>query len=243
MVQPNVAQLLLSNSVLIEQGLISRCLITWPISTAGSRFYKEINLTGTQEFQSYISRINEIVKTPLITAKEKCNELTSKKIELSHEAKALYIRFHDAIENSIGDNRLFSAVRGFANKVPEHALRLAGVIALFNDIHCHEIDTISMSAGIELAKHYLSEALRLHHSSATNPDLALAEKLLDWLHNQDRQNFSLTEIYQYGPSQIRNAKIARNMMTILAAHRWVFPIEEGLEIGGVFRKEAWRVVK
>jgi len=243
MAQPNVAQLLLSNSLLIEQGLISRCLITWPISTAGSRFYKEINLTDTHEFQVYISRINEIFKTPLITAKDKSNELTPRKIELSHEAKALYIKFHDAIENGVGDNRLLSAVRGFANKAPEHALRLSGIIALFKDINCHEIDAISMTAGIELATHYLQEALRLHNSSAVDPDLALAETLLKWLHSQQRQTFSLMDIYQYGPSQIRNAKTARRIINILVEHHWAFPIEGGLEIDGVLRKEAWRIIK
>lgn len=243
MAQPNVAQLLLSNSLLIEQGLISRCLITWPISTAGSRFYKEINLLSTQEFQGYITRINEIFQTPLMTAKDKQNELTPRIIELSDEAKALYIKFHDAIENGVGDNRLLSAVRGFANKAPEHALRLAGIIALFYDIDCHEIDAVSMTAGIELAMHYLQEALRLHNSSAIDADLALAERLLEWLQNQQKQTFSLMEIYQGGPSQIRNAKTARKIMSILVEHNWVFPIEEGLEINGILRKEAWRILK
>ena len=241
MAQPNVAQLLLSNSLLIEQGLISRCLITWPISTAGSRFYKAISLTDTHEFQVYIARINEIFKTPSATVKDKPNELIPRKIALSHEAKALYIKFHDAIENGVGDNRLLSAIRGFANKAPEHALRLSGIIALFKNINCHEIDAISMSAGIELAMHYLKEALRLHNSSAVDPDLALAEKLLEWLHSQHKKNFSLTEIYQCGPSHIRNAKIARKIMGILSDHQWAFPIEGGIEIDGVLRKEAWRV--
>lgn len=243
MAQPNVAQLLLSNSLLIEQGLISRCLITWPLSTAGSRFYKEVNLTNTTEFQAYIERINNIFKVSLITAKDKANELLPRKIELANEAKALYIKFHDAIENKVGDNRLLSAVRGFANKAPEHALRLAGIIALFKDINCVEIGVDSMSAGIELATHYLKEALRLHNSSAVDPDLVLAEKLLEWLHNQQKQSISLMEIYQSGPPQIRNAKTARRLMSILAEHHWAFPIAEGLMVNGVLRKEAWRIIK
>ena len=100
-----------------------------------------------------------------------------------------------------------------------------------------------MAAGIELATHYLKEALRLHNSSAVDPELILAEKLLTWLHDQKKQNFSLIEIYQCGPSQIRNAKIARKMMTILADHHWAFPIEKGLIFDKVLRKEAWRIIK
>jgi hypothetical protein len=243
MAQPNVAQLLLSNPLLIEQGLVSRCLITWPISTAGSRFYKEINLTSTQEFQAYISRINEIFKTSLNTAKGRCNELCPRKIELSQEAKALYIKFHDSIENSVGDNGLLSTIRGFANKAPEHALRLAGIISLFSNINSSEIDTIAMSAGIALATHYLNEALRLHNSSVIDPDIVLAEELLDWLHHQAKQVFTLIDVYQRGPSQIRDAKTSRRIMNILVEHHWIFPIEEGLEIDGIFRKEVWRIAQ
>ncbi len=43
---------------------------------------------------------------PLTTVINKPNELLPKKIELSHEAKALYIKFHDAIEGKVGDNQL-----------------------------------------------------------------------------------------------------------------------------------------
>ncbi|HSW70385.1 MAG TPA: YfjI family protein, partial [Gammaproteobacteria bacterium] len=229
MAQPSVAQLLLSNSLLLEQGLISRCLITWPISTAGSRYYKEINLSQTEEFKAYISRLNEIFKTPLALVEGKQNELSPRRLKISDEAKKLYIKYHDQIEENVGDSGTLNIVRGFANKAPEHALRLAGIIALFQNIQCVEIETEAMTAGIELATHYLNEALRLHNSSTLDPDITLAEKLLNWLHDQKKEQVSLVEIYQLGPSQIRDSKIARRIMEILVSHHWAFPIVEGLE--------------
>lgn len=243
MAQPNVAHLLLSNSFLIEQGLISRCLITWPISTAGSRLYKEIDLTATAEFKAYVARIVKIYQAPLTTIEKTQNELSPRKIELSKEAKALYIQFHDAVESSVGDSKQLSVVRGFANKAPEHALRLAGVIALFKDINCAAINIEAMSSGIELTKHYLNEALRLHHSGAIDSELVLAERLLEWLHSQNKTEVALMEVYQKGPTSIRSAGTARRIMNILSSHNWVTPHETGVMLDNHLRKEAWRIVK
>ncbi len=243
MVQPEVAQIMLSNHLLTEQGLMSRCLITWPGSTAGTRLYKEINLSDTEELKEYLSRINAILKMPFPLIKNKRNELLPRKILLSQEAKKLFIAFHDSIENNIGDNKLFSSIRGFANKTPEHALRLAGIVALFDDIHCAEISTKSMSSGIELATHYINEALRLHNSNVVDPLVAKAQKLLDWLHTQSKKEFALTEIYQNGPNEIREAKTARSLMNVLCTHGWVTSLENGLTSNNVHRKEAWRLLK
>ena len=38
-----------------------------------------------------------------------------------------------------------------------------------------------MAAGIVLAQHYMSEALRIHAAGLDHPDQVLAAKLLDWL--------------------------------------------------------------
>lgn len=243
MVQPEVAQIMLSNQLLSEQGLISRCLITWPDSTAGTRLYKEIDLSNTEEFKAYFSRMNEILTTPFPLVKDKQNELLPRKMLLSKEAKALFIAFHDVVEKNIGYNKPFNSIRGFANKAPEHALRLAGNIAVFYDINCSEINTKAMSNAINLATYYINEALRLHSSSISDPMLVKAQKLLDWLQAQGKDEFTLIEIYQYGPNEIRSAKLARQLMNILLEHGWVTPLENGLVIDGAHRKEAWKLLK
>lgn len=56
MVQPEVSQLMLSNPVLIGQGLLSRCLVTWPESTAGTRPYREEDLSAS----------NRLLKNPVL---------------------------------------------------------------------------------------------------------------------------------------------------------------------------------
>lgn len=94
MTQPSIAQLLLSNNTLIEQGLLSRCLVTWPTSTAGTRFYREIDLSNSAEIKKYNARILEILKTPLPLAEGKQNELKPRELPLSSDAKQLWIALY-----------------------------------------------------------------------------------------------------------------------------------------------------
>ncbi len=241
MVQPNVAQMMLSNPILTGQGLTSRCLISYPLSTAGGRLYKEIDISVTDEFKKYLDAMNKIVLTPLPLAEGKQNELCPRKIPLSSGAKSAFIEFHDEVECELGDSGRFSTIRGFANKAPEHALRLAGILSLFNDINVVEISTYNMESGIILAKYYLNEALRLFNASMSDPELTQAEMVLSWLHSQNKKEVSLIEIYQYGPNSIRDPKAARKTMFILQEHGWVIPLEKGAMFDGSLRKEAWKV--
>ena len=62
-----------------------------------------------------------------------------------------------------------------------------------------------MAAGITLAQHYVTEALRLFEASRVSDDLRLAQKLLTWLLVSWSENFvSLPDIYQKGPNAIRD---------------------------------------
>ena len=133
-------------------------------------------------------------------------------------------------------------VRGLANKLPEHAARLAAVLTLVRDIHAAEIACAEMQAGIELAQHYVTEALRQFGASRISGELRLARQLLDWL--QSHRNMwavSLPDIYQRGPSAIRDKARASRMVSILEDHGYLDRIESGAEIEGKWRREAWRL--
>lgn len=51
----------------------------------------------------------------------------------------------------------------------------------------------------------------------------------------------MTDVYQKGPSSIRQAGKARDLMRILQEHGWAEPCPEGMEIEGKKHKEAWRL--
>jgi len=241
MMQPNVAGLLLGNDLLAGQGLLARCLTVFPESTAGSRFYKPVDMSQHPAMRRYGGRMLDILETPLPLAEGKRNELEPPRLRPASDAKALWVRFHDFLEGHLGDGGDFAPIRAFASKAAEHAARLAGILTLVGDIHAREIPLDKMAAGIELAKHYLAEALRLNLAGATDPDLSLAERLLTWLREQGRSHVWLTLIYQRGPSAIRDAKTGKRIVRILEDHNWLEPIDGGMEIDGQFRRNVWRV--
>lgn len=242
MVQPGVAQKVLSNQELIDQGLVSRCLVTWPESTAGTREYSGIDLSADRVLLDYGARIKQILETPFPLAEGKQNELAPRSIRLSPEARQLWIAFHNTVEKNLAAEQPFSTIKGFANKAPEHALRLAGILVLYDDLHVQEISVTTLGAGIDLAQHYLAEALRLFHSGLIDADLILAGKLLTWAQSRG-QYVSLMDIYQRGPNAVRDAATALKLATLLVEHGWFKAVPGGREIDGIFRRQVWEVVK
>lgn len=248
MIQPVIATMLLSNTLLLGQGLLSRCLVAWPTSTAGSRRYQATDLTTEPAVRAYQTRLMTLLQTTLPLAAGRPNELSPRPLRLAGAAKALWTRFYDHVEGELGDGAPLAPIRGFANKAAEHAARLAGVLSLFDNLLASAIDKNHMEAGIELCQFYLTEALRLFDAASADPDIVLAEKLLAWLHSTNlpqasgHKVVSLQHIYQEGPSRLRDAKTARRIATILADHRWLMAVEGGMDIAGTWRREVWEVV-
>ncbi|MCP4701584.1 MAG: DUF3987 domain-containing protein [Gammaproteobacteria bacterium] len=69
-------------------------------------------------------------------------------------------------------------------KAPEQAARIAGIITLMENPKAVEISDDHMFSGVDLARFYLSEALRLVGLGAVNVDLERAQRLLAWIQNR-----------------------------------------------------------
>jgi hypothetical protein len=185
--------------------------------------------------------MKRILETPLPLADGARNELAPRHLTPAPDAKRLWVRFHDHVERQLAEGGELASVRGLGNKAPEHAARLAGVLALVEDIHVAHIGLDHMEAGIALVTHYLNEALRLYEVGVQDHQLSLAQKLLGWLKARGRSVITLPEIYQLGPKPIRNAHTARLLMDILEEHGHVQGIGEASKYRGVERREAWSI--
>jgi hypothetical protein len=243
MVQPNIAQMILSNSMLIEQGLLSRCLCVYPKTTAGTRKYKPIDLTKSQPMRAYRDRISEILHTSYRTGDAE-NELQPHQVELGSDAKQVWQMFHDKVEEQLSEYGTLSTVRGFGNKAPEHGLRSSTVLAGFYAPEISNFSRISsryIRSSTILIQYYLNEQLRLFNSGVADPSLQEANKLLEWLRTECKKLVTLPEIYQYGPNSIRDARKARNLMKILSEHGYALPLNDEVAFEGKVRKEAYEV--
>ena len=143
----------------------------------------------------------------------------------------------------MGSGGSLETIRGFANKLPEHAARLAGVLAIVADPGRAEINSAQIDAGIKLAQHYALEALRLFDASSARPEILRAEQLLDWLMNWDGELISAPDVYQFGPSAIRDAKAAHEAIHLLEEHGCLEPVSGGAVLNGIRRGEVWRIIR
>jgi len=244
MCQPDVASMMLTDRLLADQGLLSRMLVTAPKPASGTRFWHNPSPESEAAIKAYGARLLSIMETPPTLAEGKVNELEPRRLLLSPEARNAWIVFADHIEKQIGPNGELEPIRGLANKLPEHATRIAAVLVLVEDINAGDVSTDHLIAGIQIVQHYAGEALRLFNSGRTDPKLILAQKALDWLHERWGEDLvSFVNFYHDGPNPIRDAKTARMVASVLIEHGWLVPVEGGGVIKGTFRREVWRVLK
>lgn len=246
MAQPEVAKGLLNDPLAQEQGILARFLLAHPKSTAGTRRYVAEDPKETPAFRRYQEVVEVLLGMVEDTVKgqeDKELGLEPRTLTLTPEAKELWVDFHNHIEAQLADPDLYP-VKALAAKVPEHALRLAGVLTLLTNPGADRIGPQEAIWGATLAEYYLMEALRLAGSYRVPPDLLLAEEVVAWLKRYleavGRRVFHLAEVYQYGPPGVRNAQKAREALRTLESHGYIFP-KPGVEIDGRIRREAWEV--
>lgn len=237
--QPRVAMHLLGNQSLLDQGLLSRCLVAWPTSLAGSRVYKAYDVTESDAVKLYNARLTQILDTSLSLAEGTQNSLEPRKLPLHSTAKREWVKFHDHVEAQLGPQGDMVHVKGFASKLAEHALRLAGVLTLVGNIEATDITKTAIGAGITLAEFYVGEALRLFHHAQSVPELDLAEQVYLWA--KRFRHIHLAQVYQYGPSNVRDVKTARQVVSILEDHGWLSRVDGGMQCEGTFKKDVWEV--
>jgi Protein of unknown function (DUF3987) len=171
MVQPAVALILLRDRLLADQGFLSRLLITAPDSAMGTRMSRDEAPETDRDLKLYDTRLLGILSTPLPLALGKNNELEPRQLPLSAASQQLWFGFADYTESTIAQGGDLEAIKGLANKLPEHAARIAAVLTLVRDIYAGDIAPDEMAAGIMLAQHYAAEALRLHGASGISEGL------------------------------------------------------------------------
>jgi hypothetical protein len=244
MLQPEVADLLLSDSLMQAQGLLSRFLMTAPATTKGTRFHRREANETTDCLANFTNRLLATLAIKPMLRPSSRNELQPRQIALSAEALAAWPVFYNGIEKMMGIGMALEPVSAFANKLPEHACRLAAVLALIENPCCEEISIEHFRFGCELVEHYAEEALWLQRAVGVNSDLAAAEKLRKWLLRPwDADHIGLRQIVRFGPGTIRDTATARRLARILQDHGWLKPLEGGTTIKDELCREAWEVVR
>jgi Protein of unknown function (DUF3987) len=244
MLQPVVADLLFEDELIGGQGLLSRFLMVRPDSIAGSRLSRQEQTTTPLHLAAYRDRLAACLaaKVPLLELRR--NELHPRVLMLSEEAAQLWRDFSDHVERQLKPDAALAPVAPLANKLAEHAGRLAAVMTLFDDLAATEISGETFARALEIAQFYAEEALRMYGTGGINPLLRNAEKLRCWLLNAwSERNIGLRHICRFGPGSIRDAATARKLATILEQHHWLAPISGGAVVDGAKCREAWQIIR
>jgi hypothetical protein len=244
MMQEAVAGKLLGDPMLADMGLLARCLTVRPESTIGGRVFQEPDRGAQVLLGDYTHRLSFMLQSAPKTCAGDDRALDPPAIECDPEARALWIAFYDEIEAEIADGKPLAPIRAFAAKLPEHAARLAGVLTVYEARAQKPVNIggIAMANAITLARHYASEALRLHGVARVAPDLVLAGRLLAWWRGLPDRRLHLAKIYQYVPvDAIRDAATARRIAKILETEGHAIPLPPGTIVEGAERREAWEL--
>lgn len=246
MVQPGVALSLMNDEMSDDIGFLARCLIVQPETTIGTRQYHAFDLSTDMSMNLFWGSILNTMDAPLCLAEGTANELNPRTITLDHEAKVLWIAFHNRIESEMAKNGSMEHVRAFGSKLAEHAARLAGALQLFGNVHSNSISARSMTAGVALADYYLSENIRITEQAKDDPELIQAELLKDWLLEKWAPKygelFNTPSMCRYAPSGMRSAKIVKSAIQTLTEYGWVKPSTGDFMTNDKTQKAQWRII-
>lgn len=245
MVQPNIGINFLSDFDLKSQGLFSRFLISKPESTMGTRLHQERKDKSNKALDQFSYCLKEILEKKLPTKLISNNELQPKIVEMDDDALKLCIEFSDDIEKKLARGKELESIRGFAGKLVEHACRIAATLAAFDNIDLDKLEYQYMEMGVKIANYYCSEALRLLNHEVINPNIELAEKLIDWLQNKwdGGEYISLPDIYQNSFKAISTRSKALGIINILEKHGHLKREKEPILIKGKKRQEVFKIIK
>ncbi|HWR80414.1 MAG TPA: YfjI family protein [Pseudomonas sp.] len=218
MIQPVVAQELLTNPIFQGQGFLARFLIAWPPSIAGTRLYRDVDPGSDPRLVAFWERMGVLLAIPLTLDDQ--NELSPPDIELEPEALSAWISYHDEIEQTLGKGGEMQEIKPTAAKSAENALRIAGVMAVTEDSTSITLEIIKRAT--VLSRWYLTEALRIAYPARIDSQLLQAQHLLDWLMTKGWGAFDARSLQREGPSFVRKSSKQRDLLlAVLAEHRWL----------------------
>lgn len=242
MAQPKMASEFMQNEDFKDQGFINRMLIVWPENPIGKREFEQGSVADNPLIEPYYNRVKFLLNKAVRYSPKFENALEPKKIYLTKEAADFWRNYRQDIEYKLKEGEVYGEIQSFATRAAQNALRLAGLLAVFDG----EEESVSLSyiqRGCGLATYYVDEYKRIFESSMLDSKLLNAQKVLDHIKEQKKYTtFHLAQIYQKGPSAIRNAESARGVLRVLEEHYHIKKIEGGGVFGGVRRTDSWEVI-
>lgn len=250
MIQPGVAQQVIGDPTMKDQGLLSRVLVAWPSSKIGSRVIQ--NGIAQQELQDlaklyleeFHARVSELLQLDLPLHDGTRAELNPRNLDLSGEARGMLESFYNRVEVASGKGGAFEFMSGFAAKAPEMATRIAGIQSVYPDEEAREVSANAMENGIAVMEWYLSEMLRVTDTGRPDQALCDAEAIRVWLRdNWVEEHIDKRTLMKRGPGHLRDGNTLSGCIQKLEEHGWLARGNGKQVIDGTCSKTFWHVLR
>lgn len=239
MVQPIVAESVLSDEVLTGQGFLARCLVSWPASTIGTREYQDVNLSHDPELGRYWVRMRDLLDASPVLQEGTRNELRPRVLTLTPEAMAYWVEVKNAIERAmLGD---YAGIHAWASKGGSQVARIAGVLTLVENPDAGVIQLEAIERATTLCMYHLDEAARIVGTASVPAKTKHAEALLTWCWESGRALLYSADALRNGPGAVRTATAFSEALEMLEATGWAARIPDGMVLEGRHRKNVWQI--
>lgn len=216
MMQPVLLQNLANNVKGIgrQSGFLARCLLAFPQSAMGNRFYQEPSSREYMiDFEKHITAcLNQTKKL----TRQGCHNLPT--LCLNAQAKKQWVIFFNSLETGLKNEGQWADVKDFASKTAENAARLAALFHLFEGSD-GDISLIHTEQAIAIVNWHLEEARRLLSPVLTHCIHHDAKKLMKWILTKGLQQTTPRAIQQSSP--LRNKDQRNKALETLIEHHWL----------------------
>ena len=209
MVQPSVAADVLSNDMMIGQGILARFLITRPASIQGERPYSGANALNSAPLQRFNKLITKLLSKGFQADSDEGLTLDTIEVTKGSEAHIFWVDFYNDIEEGIKDT--YSHVAPAASKIAEQALRIAGVLAVIDE--CRTVSLTNMTNACCVAKYYINSQVVTEEFIALGQNEKALEALRDLLCAKHlHQNIACRKLVSMMTAAMGNRNSARLRM-------------------------------
>lgn len=200
-------------------GYFARFLFSQPESTQGSRYYV-IENKDEGALRAFDGRMTTLLD--LEAQFDENDRLMPLYVGFDDEAYESWYRFHDEVEEQLGEGDVFSGIRDVASKAADNAARIACCLHVFANANSANIGRTTMQGACSLMRWYLDEAMRFARARDCTEEVRNAELLEEWLVGEfkKRKGASITvnDVRQKGPGAIRLKRKLDDAIDMLESH-------------------------
>jgi putative DNA primase/helicase len=184
-------------------GFLARFLMAWPTSTMGTRMFSPPP-NGWPALAAFNNRLTAILDRAAPVNDD--GVLTPTMLTLAPDAKAVWVKIHDGIEQSLACGGDLYDLRDVGSKAADNVVRMAAIFHVFAG-SIGPIDRVCIEAAGRIVIWHLIEAKRFLGELAMPPEQANPIRLETWLLDYCKQSRTdrvpRRELQRCGPSGLR----------------------------------------